>query len=163
MVSVLEAAAGIERKPWDLAAWTVRDRCEEALRLLRIKYNGKLPSKIKHKRIQYVTEPKPGYQPQPKHKKVKVIDVLIKEFYDSFAWRNLRYGILVYYGNKCMCCGNSNNLRVDHIKPLPRYWDLRFDVDNLQILCDPCNRGKGSWDETDWRPKGHRRKEEPED
>lgn len=25
-------------------------------------------------------------------------------------------------------------------------------LDNLQVLCGMCNKGKGNWDQTDWRP-----------
>lgn len=40
---------------------------------------------------------------------------------------------------------------VDHIKPIRKHWHLRLDSNNLQILCDDCNMGKGSRGETDWR------------
>lgn len=40
---------------------------------------------------------------------------------------------------------------VDHIKPVRKYWHLRLDPDNLQVLCADCNRAKGNWDETDFR------------
>lgn len=41
---------------------------------------------------------------------------------------------------------------VDHIKPLSKFWHLRLERSNLQVLCDECNMGKGAWDETDHRP-----------
>jgi len=34
---------------------------------------------------------------------------------------------------------------VDHIKPLRDYWNLRYDILNLQILCNKCNFKKGNW------------------
>ena len=52
-----------------------------------------------------------------------------------------------------MCCGSADKIRGDHIKPIRRYWNLRLDPDNIQILCEECNHGKGSWDETDFRSK----------
>lgn len=74
-------------------------------------------------------------------------------FYESYAWRKLRYQVLIEFGRKCMCCGTEEGImHVDHVKPLRKYWDLRLDRDNLQVLCDECNHGKGNWDETDWRP-----------
>jgi 5-methylcytosine-specific restriction endonuclease McrA len=77
----------------------------------------------------------------------------ITAFYSSYAWRNLRYIVLQKYGRKCMLCGSEDRICVDHIKPLRKYWSLRLDITNLQVLCEPCNHGKGNWDETDWRPK----------
>jgi hypothetical protein len=34
-----------------------------------------------------------------------------------------------------------------------KYPALQLEFDNLQVLCDDCNRGKGRDDETDFRPK----------
>lgn len=92
--------------------------------------------------------------PEPPNKKYINDNEQVDEFYKSFEWRKLRYKILAKYGRKCMACGTTTGqIHVDHIKPLRRYWHLRLVEDNLQILCEDCNHGKGSWDETDWRPK----------
>lgn len=75
-------------------------------------------------------------------------------FYQSAAWKKLRYQTLVKFGAKCQCCGvdaKQAPIRVDHIKPISKHWDLRLDPTNLQILCNDCNWGKSNWDETDWR------------
>lgn len=78
----------------------------------------------------------------------------VKKFYRSYGWRKLRYEVLKFWGGKCQACKNSERvLHVDHIKPIKKYWKLRLDPDNLQVLCDLCNHGKGNWDETDWRPE----------
>lgn len=75
-------------------------------------------------------------------------------FYGTEAWRELRYRAFVKYGQTCMCCGsNRMPMHVDHIKPRSKYPELELDLDNLQILCADCNKGKGAWDETDWRKK----------
>lgn len=83
------------------------------------------------------------------------------DFYKTWEWRTLRMEVLKKYGPVCQCCGatrgdvdisgNPVRIVVDHIKPLSRNWELRLDFNNLQILCDECNMGKGAWDETDWR------------
>jgi 5-methylcytosine-specific restriction endonuclease McrA len=76
------------------------------------------------------------------------------EFYNSGAWRELRYRTLKRHGARCQCCGSSGHtavLHVDHIKPRWRYPHLELDPDNLQVLCVDCNLGKKGWDETDWR------------
>lgn len=82
-------------------------------------------------------------------------------FYKSWEWRTLRMQVLKESDGRCQCCGAGRNdlamsgepvrLCVDHIKPISRYWSLRLEKTNLQILCDECNQGKGAWDETDWR------------
>lgn len=76
-------------------------------------------------------------------------------FHKSVAWRQLRYLALVNCGGRCQCCGASASdgivLHVDHIKPLAQHPALALTLENLQVLCDDCNIGKGSWDSTDWR------------
>ena len=74
------------------------------------------------------------------------------KFYETYEWKRLRYATLKKYERKCMCCGSTEGVfHVDHIKPLRRYWNLRLDPNNVQVLCADCNRGKGNWDETDFR------------
>lgn len=76
------------------------------------------------------------------------------DFLFSYEWRKLRMEVIKHYGAICMCCRSETNpIHVDHIKPRKKRPDLALDFDNLQILCDECNHGKGNWDETDWRPK----------
>jgi 5-methylcytosine-specific restriction endonuclease McrA len=74
----------------------------------------------------------------------------INEFYHSKEWKSRRKEFLQ---NKLLICNgcqgdlsNSNQkyLNVDHIKPLRYFWDLRLDMNNLQILCSACNKAKGS-------------------
>jgi 5-methylcytosine-specific restriction endonuclease McrA len=59
------------------------------------------------------------------------------------------------YGARCQCCGASPStgavINVDHIKPRKFYPELALELENLQILCGPCNHRKGNWDTTDWR------------
>jgi len=83
-------------------------------------------------------------------------------FYDSWDWKKARYQILTKHGPHCMLCGAGRGdldiegkpvkIVVDHIKPLYKFWELRLDLNNLQVLCYDCNKGKGAWDETDFRP-----------
>lgn len=80
----------------------------------------------------------------------------IDAFYASAEWKRLSYEAKVLYGKKCQCCGVGPDrgviINTDHIKPIRYYWDLRLEIGNLQVLCENCNRGKGSWDETNHRP-----------
>lgn len=78
-------------------------------------------------------------------------------FLRSFQWKEARYKALKRLGLVCMCCGatpmTGAAMMVDHIKPRSKYPELALDPENLQVLCHECNRGKGAWDETDWRRK----------
>jgi 5-methylcytosine-specific restriction endonuclease McrA len=94
---------------------------------------------------------RPGRQPRKARPRER-----IKAFYNSWQWKRLRYRVLKERGRTCECCkataADGAKIVVDHIKPVRHFWDLRLDPKNLQVLCDGCNRGKGSHDETDWRP-----------
>lgn len=90
----------------------------------------------------------PAPQPAPH-------EALLASFYSSWEWARLRYDFLKGRQRRCECCGatpeDGVRIVVDHIKPIRHHWHLRLDGANLQMLCDPCNMGKGSRDETDWR------------
>jgi len=75
----------------------------------------------------------------------------ISRFYSSSEWAKIRYQVLKEQGRECVVCGATKNLTVDHIKPLRKYPELAKDITNLQVMCRLCNRGKGAWDQTDWR------------
>jgi hypothetical protein len=83
------------------------------------------------------------------------MDVVSDSFLSTYEWRRVRMMALKKYGARCQCCGASPAdgavMNVDHIKPRRLFPALALDVDNLQILCAPCNHGKGNWDMTDWR------------
>lgn len=77
------------------------------------------------------------------------------DFYSSNDWIQLRYQAFEKFGNKCSCCGNTPEngavLQVDHIKPRSHYPEIALDINNLQILCDACNKGKSNLFDTQWR------------
>jgi len=76
-----------------------------------------------------------------------------RRFYRSYDWRRLRFLTLEKYGRRCMCCGKTAGvMSAVRIKSLKKYWDLRLDPNNVQVLCGPCNHGKGNQSETDFRP-----------
>lgn len=78
----------------------------------------------------------------------------IKEFYASWEWKRLSYDVKQERGRICECCGARPPkavIHTDHIKPLRKYWHLRLERTNMQVLCEDCNMGKGSRDETDFR------------
>ena len=80
-----------------------------------------------------------------------------KTFYNSPAWRRLRYVALranrLKHGQlTCVVCGTTQGpWHVDHIVPLSRDWSRRLDATNLQVACKLCNLGKSNTDSLDWR------------
>lgn len=85
----------------------------------------------------------------------KAIDGGDEAFLLSYEWRRIRMQALKKYGARCQCCGATASdgvrLHVDHIKPRKLFPALALDIENLQVLCEECNHGKGNWDMTDWR------------
>lgn len=71
-------------------------------------------------------------------------------------WNALRRSVLDKYGARCMRCGRvprrRGDINVDHIRPRKFFPELAFEPSNLQVLCGACNKHKGNWDMTDWRP-----------
>lgn len=43
-----------------------------------------------------------------------------------------------------MKCDSDTNIEIDHIKPVSRYPELEFALDNVQFLCRSCNASKGN-------------------
>jgi 5-methylcytosine-specific restriction endonuclease McrA len=78
----------------------------------------------------------------------------VRSWYNSWEWKRVRFAFLKGKARTCQCCGataaDGAKIVVDHIRPIRKFWHLRLDP-NLQILCDGCNRGKGSREETDFR------------
>lgn len=60
----------------------------------------------------------------------------------------LRWKTLLKCGHACVHCGATEQLQVDHIRPVSRGGDS--DEENLQILCRLCNLRKGSKSEARW-------------
>ena len=52
-----------------------------------------------------------------------------------------RKRILLRGKGRCMKCGSKKNLEIDHVVPLARGGSNRLE--NLQLLCQRCNRMKG--------------------
>lgn len=42
----------------------------------------------------------------------------------------------------CECCGHKNSLHVHHIHSFARHPELRFDVENSEVLCQKCHRSR---------------------
>lgn len=104
-------------------------------------------SKIKSSKIKFT----------PQERKIcpSWVKTRIETLEDNEKWRALRYQALKAGKGKCCLCGRSSKegviLHVDHIKPKTLYPELRYEITNLQVLCDDCNLGKCNFDDTDWR------------
>lgn len=75
-----------------------------------------------------------------------------RTFYQSTEWRKLRYKAFEKYGTICLdphC--NNQATHVDHVKPRSLRPDLALDINNLQVLCEDCNRIKSNKSDVDFR------------
>lgn len=97
-----------------------------------------------------------GLKQLPAKKAKRPYKHLGASFYDSSAWRALRFDVLKESNGCCCLCGRSHRahgveIHVDHIKPKSLYPELALTKSNLQCLCKDCNLGKSNRDDTDWR------------
>jgi thymidylate synthase (FAD) len=53
-----------------------------------------------------------------------------------------KYAVSLKHGHQCAQCGSTGELDLDHIIPVSQDRTRAFDVDNLQVLCQPCHRAK---------------------
>jgi 5-methylcytosine-specific restriction endonuclease McrA len=63
-------------------------------------------------------------------------------FRSSDARRMFREGIKARDGHKCVYCGSSENLTIDHVRPKSK--GGTDTADNCVTACRPCNQAKGS-------------------
>lgn len=51
-------------------------------------------------------------------------------------------------GGQCQCCRalfpSIHHLVIDHIQPIAKFPELATEIQNLQLLCHPCNQAKGA-------------------
>lgn len=97
-------------------------------------------------------------QSEKSQKKLALSKAAHFDFFNSSDWLRLRVNVLEKYGSSCMMCGRNYRddrvkIHVDHIKPRSKYPELALSLDNLQVLCQDCNIGKGNRYETDYRPE----------
>lgn len=111
-------------------------------------------------KIKPITKPELTFGKSAKKKKRKVRNKVSKysdSFYLSREWKELRYRVIRKFSGECMACGRSRKkhgivIHVDHIKPRSTHPGLALAFDNLQLLCEECNIGKGNKCTIDWRP-----------
>lgn len=59
----------------------------------------------------------------------------------KYLTKKMREKVLEKYHHSCLHCNTSENLSIDHIKPVSKGGTNKFS--NLQILCKSCNSKKG--------------------
>jgi 5-methylcytosine-specific restriction protein A len=124
-------------KPKTKSYFSYWDICKPCRRIQNYESARVFPQKSKHQR---------SNKRIPRSKFTK--------FYRSWEWKKLRYEVLKEFGAQCQCCGataqHGVRIVVDHIKPIRNFWQLRLVKANCQVLCNDCNMGKASSDETAW-------------
>ena len=73
------------------------------------------------------------------------------DFYQTPGWRFMRECVLAYWGDRCLKCGSSESMHVDHIVPRSKAPELEMDFNNLQTLCETCNMEKSNKTCEDYR------------
>ena len=83
-----------------------------------------------------------------------IVSCMDGDFYTTLRWRLLRGFMLWFYGRRCMRCGSTYRIEVDHIIARARGEfgrEYQWMPRNLQILCHEHNQEKMiKFD--DWRP-----------
>lgn len=59
------------------------------------------------------------------------------------AYQRFRHAILTRDGHRCLACGATELLEVDHVVPIYDAPERAMDASNVQTLCRSCNRRKG--------------------
>ncbi|WP_202977682.1 HNH endonuclease [Streptomyces sp. E5N298] len=54
----------------------------------------------------------------------------------------VRITVLARDSNRCVTCGSSSSLQIDHVFPVSLGGS--DEIDNLRTLCQPCNSSKGA-------------------
>lgn len=57
-------------------------------------------------------------------------------------WQALRQQALRRDGFRCVTCGSTYRLEIDHVESVRNRPDLSYELSNLQTLCSPCHTRK---------------------
>ena len=60
-------------------------------------------------------------------------------FYQSPEWRKLRGEAMRVLGKRCVSCGSTDRIHVDHVIPISERPDLALELRNLRPLCQRCH------------------------
>jgi 5-methylcytosine-specific restriction protein A len=62
--------------------------------------------------------------------------------YRTKRWQSVRFLAKRRDGFRCVKCGVSGRIEVDHIQPIKDAPELAYELTNLQSLCVPCHSKK---------------------
>ena len=65
-----------------------------------------------------------------------------KEAQKVLSNKAIRKAVFQMHGEKCLCCGTTENLTIDHVVPVSKGGPNTLS--NFQPLCKPCNSRKGT-------------------
>jgi 5-methylcytosine-specific restriction endonuclease McrA len=78
------------------------------------------------------------------------VEALVRKFDMGRKWWSKRQPL------RCMVCSASSadgvTICVDHVIAVKADWSRRLDPTNFGLLCNDCNRARGSLDGDDYRP-----------
>ncbi len=61
----------------------------------------------------------------------------------AWDWQTkYRNRIITEHGGKCAQCASTEDLQIDHIKPISTHPELSMEFSNVQILCNSCHKVK---------------------
>ena len=71
---------------------------------------------------------------------------IYNRFYNSPEWKHLRAYVFNRANGICEECKRNGIIKagkeVHHKKPLDKWWELRLDADNCELLCADCHNQK---------------------
>lgn len=73
---------------------------------------------------------------------IKPINEKIRSSKEYKIWKN---AVRQRDDGKCIWCGSTNNIEIDHIKPFAIFPELRFAIDNGRTLCRKCHSLTPNW------------------
>ena len=69
-------------------------------------------------------------------------------FYGTTAWKAFRAKALDILGRRCVVCGVTSGIELDHIKSVEERSDLALEITNVQPLCKSDHSRKTMKDST---------------
>lgn len=72
------------------------------------------------------------------------------QFYHSPEWRNFRRYALATLGRRCVDCGCTDRIQLDHILPVKDRPDLALEITNVAPRCASCHSRRTAMEHGRW-------------